>query len=237
MWQNKKISVVFSTYREKDSIRKCIEDFFNTGIVDEIIAVNNNAIEGTDEEIKKTKAKIFYETRQGFGYGYRKALSLASGDIIMMTEADGTFVADDIFKLLSYSKDFDVVFGTRTTTILIGEGANMGLFLKWGNWFVAKITEFLFNTTSLTDAGCTYRLIKKDALKKIEKKFVVNGNEFNLDMTLQIIRNKIKFIEIPINYKKRIGKSTVTGSKYKAFIVGLKMILLALKHRFNIIKK
>jgi hypothetical protein len=56
-------------------------------------------------------------------------------------------------------------------------------------------------------------------------------------MTLQIIRNKIKFIEIPINYKKRIGKSTVTGSKYKAFIVGLKMILLALKHRFNIIKK
>jgi glycosyltransferase involved in cell wall biosynthesis len=236
MWKGKKISVVFSTYNEKDSVKKCIEDFFKTGIVDEVIAVNNNAAPGTDEEIKKTKAKLFHEKRQGFGFGYMKALKESKGDYIIMTEPDGTFVANDILKFLAYSDDFDVVLGTRTTSIMIGRGANMGLFLKWGNWFVAKIMEFLFNTTHLSDAGCTYRLIKKSAYDKIKNKLVVTGNQFNVDMTLQVVKNNIKFIEVPINYKKRVGQSSVTGSKWKAFVLGLEMILFTLKHRLNIVK-
>lgn len=236
MWRGKKISVVFSTFNEKSSIRKCIADFFKTGIVDEVIAVNNNAASGTDNEIKKTKARLFYEKRQGFGYGYQKALSMASGEIMIMTEPDATFVADDIFKLLAYCNDFDVVFGTRTTSILIGEGANMGSLLKWGNFVVAKFVEILFNTTQLTDVGCTYRLIKKQAYEKIKSKFAVGGNEFNLDMMLQVIRNNIKFIEIPLNYKRRIGKSSVTGSFSKTLKVAFKMLILTLRHRFNIIK-
>src|SRR4030043_940452 len=97
---------------------------------------------------------------QGFGWGYRRALKEATGDILIMTEPDGTFEAKDILKLLAYCEDFEVVLGTRTTTILIGEGANMGFFLKLGNFVVAKFLEILFNTTQLTDVGCTYRLIK-----------------------------------------------------------------------------
>ena len=237
MWKGKKISVVFSTYNEKDSIKKCIDDLFKTGCVDEVIAVDNNAIKGTKEEILKTKAKYFYEEKQGFGWGYRRALYEAKGDIIIMIEPDGTFVAEDIFKLLAYSDQFDVVFGTRTTSILIGEGANMGLIMKWANWFMAKIAEVLFGTTQLTDVGCTYRLIKRKAYEKIKRSFIIKKNEFNLDMMLQVIRHKIKFIEIPVNYNKRIGESSVTGSKFKAAIVAIKMFLLILKHRFGIIKK
>ena len=94
---------------------------------------------------------------------------MAKGDIVIMTEPDGTFDANDIFKLLAYSDDFDVVFGTRTTTILIGAGANMGFLMKWGNVLVAKLVEILFNTTQLTDVGCTYRLIKRTALAEIGK--------------------------------------------------------------------
>ena len=154
-----------------------------------------------------------------------------------MSEPDGTFVPEDIFKLLAYSDQFDVVFGTRTTSILIGDGANMGFLMKWANVFWAKIVELLFNTTQLTDVGCTYRLIKKDSLKRIENKFVIKGSEFNLDMMLQVIRNKIKFIEIPLNYKKRIGKSSVTGSRRKAGVLAIKMLILIFKHKFNLIKK
>ena len=54
MWKNQKVSVVFSTYNEKDSIKKCIDDLFKTNYVDEVIAVDNNAVKGTKEEILKT---------------------------------------------------------------------------------------------------------------------------------------------------------------------------------------
>ena len=114
MWKGKKVSVVFSTYNEKESVCKCINDFFKTKVVDEVIAVDNNAAEGTKEEILKTKAKYFHEKNQGFGWGYRRALYESTGDLIIMTEPDGTFNPKDIHRLLVYSDDFDVVLGTRT---------------------------------------------------------------------------------------------------------------------------
>lgn len=237
MWKKQKVSVVFSTYNEKESIRKCIEDLFMTGYVDEVIAVDNNAAKGTKEEILRTKAKYFHEKKQGFGWGYRRALYESTGDLILMIEPDGTFDPNDLIKFLAYSDDFEVVFGTRTTSIMIGEGANMGGFLKWGNYAVAKLIEVLFNTSHLSDVGCTYRLIKKEAYMKIRRKFSITGNEFNPDMMLQIIRHKIKYIEIPIKYLRRVGESSVTGRVSKLITVGLKMILLILKHRCNIINK
>lgn len=237
MWKDKKVSVIFSTYNEKESIRKCIDDLFDTGYVDEVIAVDNNAVKGTKEEILKTKAKYVHEPKQGFGWGYRRGLYESTGDWIIMIEPDGTFVAKDILKFFAYADQFDVVFGTRTTSILIGSGANMGAVMKWANWFVAKLIEVLFDTTQLTDVGCTYRLIKRSAYEKIRKSFTIGKNEFNPDMMLQIIRHRIKFIEIPINYNERVGQSSVTGSKFKAAILAIKMTFLILKHRFGIIKK
>lgn len=231
MWNGQKVSVVCSTFHEKDSIRKAINDFFATGVVDEVVVVNNNAEPGTDEEIKKTKARLVYESKQGYGWGYRKALKEAKGDIIVMTEFDGTFVAKDINKLLSYSGDVDVVFGTRTTNTMILEGANMGLFLKLGNWAVAKLMEVLFNTTHLSDVGCTMRLIKRKALQKIERQFTVGGSFFGTEMMLLVISNKVPFVEIPVSYKARVGESQVTGSFWKSFFLGCRMILLILSYR------
>lgn len=236
MWKKKKVSVVFSTYNEKDSIRACIDGLFATGYVDEVIAVDNNAVKGTKEEILKTKAKYFLEKKQGFGWGYRRALHEAKGDLIIMTEPDGTFEPNDVIKFLAYSDDFDVVFGTRTTSIMIGKGANMGWFLKWGNYAVAKLIEMLFNTSHLSDVGCTYRLIKKEAYEKIKKKFVITGLEFNPDMMMQVIRNRIKYIEIPVHYLKRVGKSSATGRFFTVITIGFSMILLIFKHRFGMIK-
>jgi len=231
MWKGKKVSVVFSTYNEKESIKESIEEFFNTGYVDEIIVVNNNAVEGTDEEVKKTKAKLFHEEKQGYGFGYQRALKESTGEIIIMSEPDGTFVGNDVLKLLSYSDDFDVVFGTRTSTSLIGHGANMGLFLKYGNFFIAKLMELLFNTSQLTDAGCTMRLVKRKVYERIKEKFTVGKSHFGPEMIMLIILSKSKFIEVPLNYRKRIGKSSVTGSFWKAFKLGWQMIGLVLKYR------
>ncbi len=237
MWKGKKVSVVFSTYNEKDSIREFIDGLFKTGYVDEVVAVDNNAVAGTKEEIKKTKAKYFHEPKQGFGWGYRRALHESTGDLILMSEPDSTFDPNDVIKLLAYSDNFPVVFGTRTTSIMVGEGANMGWYLKWGNFGVAKIIEFMFGTNFLSDVGCSYRLINRKAYNHIKHKFTITGMEFNPDMMLQVIRNKIPFIEIPVRYLRRVGQSSATGDFKRTFVIGLGMVWLIFKHRFGLIKK
>ena len=236
MWKGKKVSVIFPTYNEKDSIRDAIEEFFASGYVDEIVVVNNNAVEGTDEEVKKTKARLVYEKRQGYGYAIWKGLEEATGDYLIISEPDGTFSGKDVIKLLAYSDDFDYVLGTRTTRELIWEGANMNFFLKWGNWAVAKLMEFLYNTTTLTDVGCTMRLIKRHVYEKVKPFFTVGTQHFGPELTLLVIKSGTKFIEIPVNYKPRVGKSSVTGSMRKAFVLGLKMIFLILRYKFKRIK-
>lgn len=236
MWCNKKVSVIFPTYNEKDSIRKAIEDFFASGFVDEIVVVNNNAVEGTDQEVKKTKARLVYEKRQGYGFAIWKGLEEAKGELLIISEPDGTFSGRDVIKLLAYSDDFEYVLGTRTTRELIWRGANMGVFLKWGNWVVAKLLEFLYNTTTLTDVGCTMRLIKRKLYEKIKPYFTIGTQHFGPELTILVAKIKMRFIEIPVNYKPRIGKSSVTGSFRKSFILGLKMIFLILRYKFKRIK-
>jgi glycosyltransferase involved in cell wall biosynthesis len=231
MYEGKKVSVIFPTYNEKDSIKDAIEDFFDSGFVDEIIAVNNNAAEGTTEEIAKTLAKEVFETKQGYGYALRRGMEEAEGDIMILAEPDGTFSGHDVRKLLAYSDDMDVVFGTRTSGIFIWKGANMGIFLKWGNFAVGKLLEFLFNTTLLTDVGCTMKLIKRNAYEEIKGRFRVGTSHFGPHLMLLIVTAGIPFVEIPVNYRSRIGTSMVTGSFYKSLKLGMTMIGMILYAR------
>ncbi|MDZ4858291.1 MAG: glycosyltransferase family 2 protein [Candidatus Hydrogenedentes bacterium] len=231
MWNGKTVSIIFPTYNEKDSIRQAIDDFFDSGHVDEIIVVNNNAAEGTDAEVGMTKARLVHETRQGYGHAIWRGLADATGDILIIAEPDGTFSGHDVIKMLAYSDDVPVVFGTRTQREFVWEGANMGIFLKWGNWAVGKLVEFLFNTTLLTDVGCSMRLFHRVAYEKIAPQFSVGASAFGPQMLLLVILNGIHFIEIPVNYKKRVGESSVTGSKLKAFLLGMSMIRMILRYR------
>lgn len=233
MWHNKKISVALPTYNEKESIRSCIERFFETGVVDEVVVCNNNAAAGTSEEVAKTPAREVFETRQGYGWSCRKALAEATGELIILCEPDGSFEPTDIFKLLAYASDFDVVLGSRTNRELIWTGANMGWFMKWGNWAVAKYLELLFNTTSLTDVGCTMRLLKQKVLAQVLPGLTVGGSDFGPECTLHCISKDARMIEVPLNYKQRVGRSTVTGNRWVAFCLGLRMIRLITRFRLT----
>ena len=234
MWHNKTISVVFPAYNEEENIERAIKDFFSTGIVDEIIVVDNNSKDKTASMAKKSRAKCILEKKQGYGHALQRGLREAAGDIIVTTEPDGTFLGRDLFKLLAYTEDFDVVFGTRTSKECIWDGANMNWFLRIGNWTVAKLLEYCFNGPSLTDIGCTYKLIKKEALKKIQKKFTVGGSHFSPEFMILCLKGGLKTVEIPVNYKKRIGTSKITGKTGKAFKLGLIMIGLILAYKFHI---
>lgn len=231
MWKEQTVSVILPTYNEKDSIRGFIEELEATGVIDEILVVNNNAAVGTSGEVAKTSAREVHEPVQGYGAAIRRGFGEATGDLLIVSEPDATFRGHDVLKLLAYSDDFEVVYGSRTVKELIWEGANMDMFLKWGNWSVAKLMEFLFNSTQLTDVGCTMRCIRRSALEKIAPHFTVDGSFFGPQMmTLSILEGQ-KMIQIPVNYTKRVGTSSVTGNKVVAFKLGVRMIRLILGYR------
>ncbi|MDD5528284.1 MAG: glycosyltransferase family 2 protein [Patescibacteria group bacterium] len=232
MFQGQKVSLILPTYNEKDSIRKVINDFAALGVVDEILVINNNAAAGTSEEVRQTSAKEIFEPIQGYGQAIRRGFAEATGDLIAVCEPDDTFLAKDIFKFLVFSEEVDIVYGSRTIKNYIWAGANMGRFLRWGNWFVAKLIEALFNTNYLSDVGCTYRLIKRPALEKILPLFRVRSNFFGPEMMIRGYLRKLACVQIPVNYKDRVGESSVTGDLKKAFILGMKMIVLIIAMRF-----
>jgi SAM-dependent methyltransferase len=234
MWKGRTVSVVLGTYAERDSIREVIEGYFETGVVDEVVVVNNNAQEGTKEEVEQTAARQVFESKQGYGHSYRRGLAEATGDLIVLSEPDGTFLPRDVLKLLTYAEDCDAVFGTRTTREMIWSGANMGAFLKWGNWAVAKLVEVLFNTSHLSDVGCTYRLITRETLEKIQPRFSVGGSHFGPELMLLVITSGARVVEVPVNYLPRVGESSVTGDIGKAIRLGLQMIAFILKFRLRI---
>lgn len=231
MWYGKTISVVLPAYNEEQSIRQTVEDYFSTTVVDEVIVVNNNSKDRTVEEAAKTNAKIVHETLQGYGAALTRGLQEASGDYIVLAEPDGTFVTSDIVKLLAYANDADMVCGTRTTREMIWEEANMGWFLRVGNIVVAKLLEVLFNTCSLSDCGCTMRLVHREALKRFQHRLTVKGSHFLPEMVILARKQGLRIIEIPVNYRGRQGLSKITGSLGGVLNTGLRMIFLILKYR------
>ncbi len=216
-------------------------DFVATGVVDEILVINNNAAPGTSEEVcvaveqvnNDTLVREIHEPLQGYGYAIQRGLREANGDYIVVSEPDGTFLGRDTFKLLAYVDDFDVVYGSRTARTFIWRGANMGAWLRWGNWAVAKLMEFLFNSTNLTDVGCTMRLIRREALARLDGEFTVGGSAFGPEMMLLSLLHGLRVIQVPVNYLPRIGESSVTGDVRKALALGFSMIALVLRYRIR----
>jgi hypothetical protein len=229
----KTLSVILPTYNEKDSIREVIGDFFATGVVDEVIVVNNNAAPGTSEEVAGTGAREVHERRQGYGSAIRRGLQEAACEYIVICEPDGTFLARDVLKLLAYADDFDVVYGSRTSQPLVWHGANMGFFLRFGNWAVAKYMQLIFNTPSLSDVGCTMRLLKRHVAEELAPEFTIDGSQFGVQMMALTLRHGYRVAQIPVNYAKRVGVSSVTGDPSKAFGLGLQMIWLITQQRIG----
>jgi glycosyltransferase involved in cell wall biosynthesis len=232
MYGAKRVSVVFPAYNEEESIRPAIEDFLASAVVDEIVVVDNNSRDRTAAEAGRTSARVVRETAQGYGYALRRGLREAAGDLIILAEPDGTFIGRDVLKLLAYSEDFDMVCGTRTTSELIWAQANMGWFLRLGNWVVAKMIQFLYGGPSLSDCGCTLRLIHRPALARIQDDLTVGASHFLPEMVILALKRNLKIIEVPVNYRGRVGESKITGNLRGTLRTGFNMIALILKYRF-----
>ncbi|HET6319998.1 MAG TPA: glycosyltransferase, partial [Chloroflexota bacterium] len=164
-------------------------------------------------------------------YALRRGLQEANGEYVVLAEPDGTFMGKDVLKLLAYADDFDLVLGTRTTRELIWRGANMGWQLRWGNWLVAKLLQVLFGGPSLSDCGCTLRLIRRQTAQRMLPRLTVGGSHFLPEMVCLALLDHARLIEVPVNYRRRVGESKITGSLSSAIRVGGRMVGLTLRYR------
>jgi glycosyltransferase involved in cell wall biosynthesis len=233
VYKQRRISVVMPAYNEAEGIEASVRDFLALPEVDEVVVVDNNSRDGTADLARRAGARVVAETRQGYGYACRAALAAGEGDYIILVEPDRTFLATDIYKFFAYAEEFDVIFGTRTSKTCIWSGSNMGLFLRYGNWAVGKLLEYLHDGPCLTDVGCTYKLLRRESLRKIMDRFTVGASHFSPELMIIAIRSGLVCVEIPVHYRKRVGTSKITGQFWKAFRLGLLMTAMIIRCRFK----
>lgn len=230
MWKSKSVAVVLPTYREKNSIYKAIQSFDGNDFIDEIIVVDNNAEDGTVEQVKRTRAKLISETKQGYGHAIRKGIKSTKADLIIIAEPDGSFDGKDVVKLLAYIDDFDMVFGSRTHVPLIHKGSDMVFIKRIGDVLLGKLVTLLFLCYPLTDLGCTLRITTRKAWKEIEDECLAGDYMFATEWILVAAKNKVRFIDIPINFRARIGKQTSAQNLLEKILLwGLGKFLYILK--------
>ncbi len=233
MWRDKTLAVILPTYNEKDSIAECCRRFVAMPEVDKVIVVNNNAAPGTSEEVATTGAIEVVETTQGYGAAIKRGMREAGTDLIAVCEPDGTFAPEDLTKLLAFMPECDIVIGSRTVSNFIWDGANMGWFLQWGNWAVAKMIEVLYNSSYLSDVGCTFRVMTADHAERILERTALDGSAYGLEMLLVSVTLRSRMVQVPVNYHPRVGVSSVTGELGKTISLGMEMIRLLLKMRIR----
>ena len=233
MYRGRKVSLVFPAYNEEKNIGVAVKDFLSIRLVDEMIVIDNNSRDNTSQIAKKAGAKVVLEKKQGYGFALRRGMKEATGDLIVLCEPDATFSAADLPKLLALINNSDLVMGTRTNKRFIHNGANMGLFLRLGNISVAKFMQLLYGLSNISDCGCTFRAFNKSIAEKILPHLTVGGSHFLPETVALTKLAGGKITEVPIHYGQRIGESKITGSFKKSIKVGINMIGIILKYKFN----
>jgi glycosyltransferase involved in cell wall biosynthesis len=237
---NKKICVVLTAYNDEEPIGSAVLEFFKQKNVVDVIVIDNNCKDDTRGVAFAAGANVVPEYNQGYGYscmrGLREALECASAEIVVLAEGDMTFRGRDIWKLLPFLDDADMVVGSRTHQALIDEDTQMDWFYLWGNLLIAKLLQFRYlnlkflGQSRFTDVGCTMRAINRDALIKIIDDLNVGGNHFSPHMMKVALKKDLKVVEVPITFRKRVGVSKgAGGSKWVGFKIGLNMIWNILK--------
>ncbi len=237
MFGDKTVSVVIPAYNEEDTIAQVVRDFAASPHVDEVIVVDNNCRDATAHLAAEAGARVIEESQPGYGCALRAGLDAATGDILVLTEADGSFIARDLIKILVYCEDAGMVLGTRTTRQMVEQGANMGRILRWGNVMAAKILELLWyipHEPRLTDVGCTYRGIWKATYDSIRAGLTESGPGFSPEMICECYRHSIRVIEVPVSYHAREGgESAHSGGVMPVVRTAMKMFSCIFRKRLS----
>jgi histidinol-phosphate phosphatase family protein len=227
--------VAITAYNDDEATAQAVRDFRRQPGVIKVLVIDNNSTDRTAELAVAAGATVITETRQGYGYacmrGLLEGMRVPEADVVVLTEGDGTFVAEDTAKFLAYMSHADLVVGNRMVRGLVEPDSQMDHFFMWGNMAVAMLLRLRFwdgrflGPAGLTDVGCTFRAVRRRALESILPELRVGGNHFSPHMLLVALAHGFSVIEIPIRFRRRVGDSKgASQSLRKGAYVGLAMI-------------
>lgn len=205
MHHNYKISVVIPCYNEEGGIAKVIPAL--PDFIDEILVVDNNSSDRTSEVARALGAKVVYEKRQGYGRAYKTGLPLASGDIVVTMDGDGTYPAHAISYLLDtlLLDDLDFVSAAR---IPVQWGHNFNMIKRYfGNIALSIVTCLLFGIR-LRDSQSGMWVFRKSVLEKVD--VTSDGMPFSEEFKIRTFRSRdVRAREVPVQFKyiTRVGES------------------------------
>ena len=216
----KKLSVVIPVYNEEQTFQKLVGLVVNApvqaGVVKEIVCVNDKSTDGTAAKLDElptlfpgVEFKIHHKpVNQGKGAALRDGFKLATGDVILIQDADLEYDPHDYPKLLQPILDgrADVVFGSR----FIGEPHRVLYY--WHTWGNLLLTHFsnMFTNLNLTDMEVCYKVFRKSVLEGIEIKCNRFGFEPEITAKIARIRPRLRIYEVGVAY---YGRSYEEGKK------------------------
>ena len=217
MHEGKTISIIIPAHNEETTIEDVVRDFQGHPATDEVLVVANNCTDRTEELATAAGARVVTETQPGYGCALRSGMDQAKGDVFVLVEADGSFKALDLSKFLAYIQEGTLVLGTRTTAQMVQQYANMRLILRLGNLTVAKLLEMMYFISCeprLTDVGCTYRALSRQTWDRIRAGLIESGPAFSPEMMVEVLRQRLRLIEIPVHYFARAGGTSKHSDSY-----------------------
>jgi len=207
-----KLSVVMPVYNEKATIRQIIEKVQLVDLDKELIVVDDGSTDGTRDILKEIEAslegaaRIFYfDKNRGKGAAVRYGIGQASGDVLVIQDADLEYDPEEFHTLLAPLQKgrATVVYGSR----FLGGHRTGYYWTTLGNKFLTWLTNVIYNT-NLTDMETCYKLFSMEVLRDIELK--CQRFEFEPEVTAKILKRGIHIYEVPISY---VGREYSEGKK------------------------
>ena len=222
---NANIALILPAYNEEKTIKDTILSFFKELPKANIVVIDNNSSDKTSLIVKEVfkefdiNGTLLHENRQGKGNAVRLAFNKIDADVYIMADADMTYPANEVHKLISsiLENNVDMCVGDRLS---LGDykKENSRAFHNFGNTLVQKLVNKLFKA-NITDIMSGYRAFSKKFVKNYP--ILVEGFELETDMTLHALDKRFKIEEVSISYKDRPEGSF---SKLNTFNDGFKVI-------------
>lgn len=230
MIEKKNIVVIIPAFNEENSVENVLREIPKE-LVSEVIVVNNNSNDKTKINAQNGGATVLDERRQGYGYACLKGIEyvkekISKPDIIVFIDADYSDYPEEMKDLIKpiIEQDYDMVIGSRA----LGkrERGSMTPQQVFGNKLATSLMKFLYGV-KYTDLG-PFRAIKFDKLLELEMEDTTYG--WTVEMQLKAAKKKMKVTEVPVNYRKRIGFSKISGTIKGTLMAGYKIITTLLKY-------